>query len=150
MKKVLLVLGTRTEAIKLAPLFFELKKHKEDFEVRVCITAQHREMLDQVLIFFDIKADYDLNLMKHHQDLYTLTTDIILCLKPILEDFNPNFVFVQGDTTTAMAGGIAAFYHRSKIVHIEAGLRTNNLQAPYPEEMNRMIDSMVNRQDLKN
>jgi UDP-N-acetylglucosamine 2-epimerase (non-hydrolysing) len=143
MKKVLLVLGTRPDAIKLAPLFFELKKHKEDFEVRVCITAQHREMLDQVLIFFDIKADYDLNLMKHHQDLYTLTTDIILCLKPILEDFNPNFVFVQGDTTTAMAGSIAAFYHRSKIVHIEAGLRTNNLQAPYPEEMNRRIISIM-------
>ena len=138
-KKNLIVFGTRPEAIKMAPLVLEFKKHSEIFDTRVCVTAQHREMLDQVLDFFEIKPDYDLDLMRPNQNLHTLTASIIEELKPVLEDFNPDFVYVHGDTTTTMATSIASFYNHSKICHVEAGLRTFNKYSPFPEEMNRKI-----------
>ncbi|WP_460511786.1 non-hydrolyzing UDP-N-acetylglucosamine 2-epimerase [Cyclobacterium sediminis] len=143
MKKVLIVFGTRPEAIKMAPLIKEFEKNSDVFEMRVCVTAQHREMLDQVLSFFDIKPQYDLDLMKPGQDLYGLTSAIILELKPVLEEFKPDFVFVHGDTTTTMASSISGFYSGAKICHIEAGLRTFNKYAPFPEEINRQITSRV-------
>lgn len=143
MKKVLIVFGTRPEAIKMAPLVKEFEKNSEVFETRVCVTAQHREMLDQVLNFFDIKPQYDLDLMKPGQDLYGLTAAIITELKPVLEDFKPDYVFVHGDTTTTMASSIAGFYSGAKICHIEAGLRTHNKYAPFPEEINRQITGRV-------
>ncbi|MCG2419789.1 UDP-N-acetylglucosamine 2-epimerase (non-hydrolyzing) [Aequorivita sp. F47161] len=143
MKKVLIVFGTRPEAIKMAPLVKEFELYPEDFDTRVCVTAQHREMLDQVLTFFDIKTQYDLDLMKPGQDLYRLTAAIITELKPILEDFKPNYVFVHGDTTTTMASSIAGFYSGAKVCHIEAGLRTHNKYAPFPEEINRQITGRV-------
>lgn len=141
-KKNLIVFGTRPEAIKMAPL---VKKFSEDkqFETRVCVTAQHREMLDQVLDFFEISPDYDLDLMRPGQNLYTLTSLIITSLKEILESFNPDFVYVHGDTTTTMATSIAAFYSGSKVCHVEAGLRTFNKYAPFPEETNRTITGHV-------
>ena len=142
-KRVLIVFGTRPEAIKMAPLVKEFQKHKEEFETKVCITAQHREMLDQVLAFFEIAPDFDLDLMKPNQNLYGLTADIITNLKPVLENFNPDFVFVHGDTTTTMATSIAAFYAGAKICHVEAGLRTFNMQSPFPEEMNRTVTGVV-------
>jgi UDP-N-acetylglucosamine 2-epimerase (non-hydrolysing) len=138
MKKNLIIFGTRPEAIKMAPLVKEFQKNSM-FETRICVTAQHREMLDQVLEFFNITPDYDLDLMKPNQNLYTLTSDIILGLKPILNEFKPDYVFVHGDTTTSMAAGIASFYAGSKLCHIEAGLRTYNKNAPFPEEINRQI-----------
>lgn len=138
MKRNLIIFGTRPEAIKMAPLVKEFGKHK-DFETRVCVTAQHREMLDQVLDFFDIKPNYDLDLMKPGQNLYGLTSAIIMGLQSVLEDFKPDFVFVHGDTTTTMAASIAGFYSGAKIVHVEAGLRTNNKRSPFPEEANRQI-----------
>ncbi|PZD76601.1 non-hydrolyzing UDP-N-acetylglucosamine 2-epimerase [Mesonia sp. K7] len=139
MIKNLIVFGTRPEAIKMAPLVKEFKKNKDSFITKVCVTAQHREMLDQVLDFFEIKPDYDLNLMKPNQNLHQLTADIILDLKTVLEDFKPDYVYVHGDTTTTMAGSIAAFYSGAKICHVEAGLRTNNKQSPFPEEINRQV-----------
>ena len=138
-KKVLLIFGTRPEAIKMAPLVKEFQKHPDVFDTRVCVTAQHREMLDQVLDFFEIIPHYDLNLMKPDQNLYGLTATIIESLKPILEEFNPDYVFVHGDTTTTMAGSIASFYSGAKVCHVEAGLRTNNKLSPFPEEINRQI-----------
>ena len=143
MKKILLIFGTRPEAIKMAPLVKEFQNHTEVFETKVCVTAQHREMLDQVLNFFDINPDYDLNLMKPGQNLYSLTATIIESLKSVLEDFNPDFVFVHGDTTTTMAASIASFYSGSKVCHIEAGLRTNNKLSPFPEEINRQITGRI-------
>jgi len=143
MKKVLLIFGTRPEAIKMAPLVKEFKKYPNLFNTRVCVTAQHREMLDQVLKFFDIVPDYDLNLMKPGQNLYNLTATIINSLKPILEEFIPDYVFVHGDTTTTMAGSIAGFYSGAKICHVEAGLRTNNKKSPFPEEINRQITGRI-------
>lgn len=143
MKKILIVFGTRPEAIKMAPLVKEFQKYKTEFETRVCITAQHREMLDQVLSFFEINPDYDLNLMKPDQNLYGLTTDIILGIKVVLEDFKPDYVFVHGDTTTSTASALAAFYFGAKVCHIEAGLRTNNKWSPYPEEVNRQITARL-------
>jgi len=143
MKKIFFVFGTRPEAIKLAPLIKEFQKYPKLFDLKVCITAQHREMLDQVLNFFDIKPNFDLNLMRPDQNLYTLTASIIESLKPILEQYKPDFVFVHGDTTTTMAGSIAAFYSRAKICHVEAGLRTNNKSSPFPEEINRQITSRI-------
>lgn len=143
MKKILLIFGTRPEAIKMAPLIKEFQKYQKDFNTKVCVTAQHREMLDQVLDFFDISADYDLNLMKPGQDLYSLTSCIIESLKIILEDFKADFVFVHGDTTTTMAGSIASFYSGAKVCHVEAGLRTNNKSSPFPEEINRQITSRI-------
>jgi UDP-N-acetylglucosamine 2-epimerase (non-hydrolysing) len=142
-KKILLIFGTRPEAIKMAPLVKEFQKHHEIFETRVCVTAQHREMLDQVLDFFEIKADYDLDLMKPGQNLYGLTATIIESLKPILEEFTPDYVFVHGDTTTTMAGSIASFYSGAKVCHVEAGLRTHNKLSPFPEEINRQITSRI-------
>ena len=143
MKKILLIFGTRPEAIKMAPLVKEFQKHSKVFDTKVCVTAQHREMLDQVLDFFDVVPDYDLDLMKPGQNLYTLTATIIESLKSILEDFRPDFVFVHGDTTTTMAGSIASFYSGAKVCHIEAGLRTNNKLSPFPEEINRQITGRI-------
>ena len=141
-KKVLFVFGTRPEAIKMAPLVKGFQA-EEAFETRVCITAQHREMLDQVLSFFGISPDYDLDLMKPNQDLYTLTASILTALKPILESYKPDIVYVHGDTTTTMAASIAGFYSGAKICHVEAGLRTFNKWAPFPEEINRSITGRV-------
>lgn len=138
-KKILLVFGTRPEAIKMAPLVKEFQKHKDKFDTKVCVTAQHREMLDQVLDFFEITPDYDLNLMKPGQNLFTLTADVIVGMKPILEQFKPDFVFVHGDTTTSTATALASFYAAAKICHVEAGLRTHNKLSPFPEEINRQI-----------
>lgn len=142
MKKNLIVFGTRPEAIKMAPLVREFLKHPE-LDTKVCVTAQHREMLDQVLDFFDIIPDYDMDLMKPNQNLYSLTADIITGLKPILEDYQPDFVYVHGDTTTSMATGIAAFYSGAQVCHVEAGLRTHNKKSPFPEEMNRQITGRI-------
>ncbi|WP_118976667.1 non-hydrolyzing UDP-N-acetylglucosamine 2-epimerase [Taibaiella koreensis] len=142
-RKVLLVFGTRPEAIKMAPLYLELSKHPDEIEVAVCLTAQHREMLDQVIRFFGIPARYDLNLMKPGQNLHNLTAAIIEGMKPVLEDFRPDYVFVHGDTTTSMAAALAAFYSGAKVGHVEAGLRTFNKQSPFPEEMNRSITGRI-------
>ena len=142
MKKNLIIFGTRPEAIKMAPLVNEFLKNK-NFETKVCVTVQHREMLDQVLDFFEITPDYDLNLMKPNQNLYSLTAEIITGLKPILEEFQPDYVYVHGDTTTTMASSIAAFYSGAKVCHVEAGLRTFNKQSPFPEEINRNITGRI-------
>ena len=143
MKKILLVFGTRPEAIKMAPLVKEFQKHPDYFHAKVCVTAQHREMLDQVLDFFEISSDYDLDLMKPGQNLYSLTATIIESLKPILETFAADYVFVHGDTTTTMATSIASFYAGAKVCHVEAGLRTHNKLSPFPEEINRQITGRV-------
>lgn len=143
MKKILIVFGTRPEAIKMAPVVKEFKKYKTYFETKVCVTAQHRQMLDQVLNFFEIEVDFDLNLMKPNQNLYNLTADIINNIKTVLEDFNPDYVFVHGDTTTTMSASIASFYNGSKVCHVEAGLRTHNKLSPYPEEINRQITARI-------
>ena len=140
MIKNLVIFGTRPEAIKMAPLVKEFNKNNDLFETRVCVTAQHREMLDQVLDFFEIIPDYDLDLMKPNQNLYLLTSDILLGLKPVLEDFQPDYVYVHGDTTTSMAASIAAFYHGAILCHVEAGLRTHNKLSPFPEELNTDSD----------
>lgn len=142
MKKNLIVFGTRPEAIKMAPLVKEFLKN-ENFITKVCVTGQHREMLDQVLEFFDITPDYDMNLMKQGQTLYGLTAEIITGLQPILESFQPDYVYVHGDTTTTMSTSIAAFYSGAKVCHVEAGLRTFNKYAPFPEEVNRTITGRV-------
>lgn len=143
MKKNLIIFGTRPEAIKMAPLVKEFLKHSTSFKTKVCITAQHREMLDQVLSFFEITPDFDLDLMKPNQNLYSLTADIILNIKPVLEEFKPDYVYVHGDTTTTMAASIAAFYSGAKVCHVEAGLRTFNKRSPFPEEINRSIAGSV-------
>jgi UDP-N-acetylglucosamine 2-epimerase (non-hydrolysing) len=143
MKKILLIFGTRPEAIKMSQLVKEFQKYPEVFDTKVCVTAQHREMLDQVLDFFEIKSDYDLDIMKPGQDLYGLTATIIESLKPVLEEFTPDYVFVHGDTTTTMAGSIASFYSGAKVCHVEAGLRTYNKLSPFPEEINRQIASRI-------
>ena len=141
-KKNLIIFGTRPEAIKMAPLVNLFLKDSR-FETKVCVTGQHREMLDQVLDFFDITPDYDLSLMKPNQNLYNLTGEVIAGLKPILEAFEPDFVYVHGDTTTTMASSIAGFYIGAKVCHIEAGLRTNNMLSPFPEEMNRQVTGRI-------
>ena len=142
MKKVLLVFGTRPEAIKMAPL---VKKFQEDpeFQTLVCVTAQHREMLDQALDIFDIKPDYDLNIMKQGQDLYDITSRVLLGLRDVLNETNPDVVLVHGDTTTSTAAALAAFYKQIPVAHVEAGLRTNNIYSPWPEEMNRRITGRI-------
>lgn len=142
-KKNLIIFGTRPEAIKMAPLVKEFQKNTKDFDSRVCVTAQHREMLDQVLEFFEIVPDYDLDLMESGQSLYSLTAKIITSLQSVLEDFKPDLVYVHGDTTTTMAGSIAAFYSGAKVCHVEAGLRTHNKWAPFPEEMNRQVTGRI-------
>lgn len=138
MKKVLLVFGTRPEAIKMAPLVKKFQENSE-FQTMVCVTAQHREMLDQVLDIFEIKPDYDLNIMKQGQDLYDITSRVLLGLRDVLDEINPDFVLVHGDTTTSTAAALAAFYKQIPVVHVEAGLRTNNIYSPWPEEMNRRM-----------
>ncbi|MFS4491343.1 non-hydrolyzing UDP-N-acetylglucosamine 2-epimerase [Maribacter sp. 2308TA10-17] len=140
--KNLIIFGTRPEAIKMAPLVKEFLKNPS-FETKVCVTAQHREMLDQVLDFFDIKPDYDLNLMKPGQNLYGLTADIITGLKPVLEEFQPDYAYVHGDTTTTMGASIASFYAGAKVCHVEAGLRTFDKKSPFPEEINRTITGRI-------
>lgn len=143
MKKILIVFGTRPEAIKMAPLVKGFQNDTQNFETRVCVTAQHREMLDQVLDFFQITPNYDLNLMRPEQNLNQLTAEILIQLKSVLDDFQPDFVFVHGDTTTSMAAALASFYQQITVCHIEAGLRTCNLASPFPEEMNRQITARM-------
>lgn len=139
MKKILLVFGTRPEAIKMAPLVKEFQKYPDCFETTVCVTGQHREMLDQVLHIFDIVPDFDLNIMKSGQDLYDITCRVLYGMRDVLNKVKPDIVFVHGDTTTSTATALAAFYQQIKVAHIEAGLRTNNIYSPWPEEMNRQI-----------
>jgi UDP-N-acetylglucosamine 2-epimerase (non-hydrolysing) len=139
MKKILIIFGTRPEAIKMAPLVKEFQKDVLNFDTKVCVTAQHREMLDQVLDLFQIIPDYDLNIMKPGQDLYDITSNILLKIKPVLEGFNPDVVLVHGDTTTTFATSLAAYYQKIKIGHVEAGLRTGDLYSPWPEEGNRRL-----------
>jgi len=141
-KKVLIVFGTRPEAIKMAPVVKAFQA-SDKLLTKVCVTAQHREMLDQVMDFFSIQSDYDLNLMKPGQNLYNLTSEIIVALKPILEDYQPDYVFVHGDTTTTMASSLAAFYFGAQVCHVEAGLRTYNKTSPFPEEVNRQITGRI-------
>jgi len=140
--KILTVFGTRPEAIKMAPLVLALSKNSA-IESKVCVTAQHREMLDQVLELFDIKPDFDLNLMKVGQSLNDITTQILLALKPVLQSFKPDLVLVHGDTATTFAAALAAYYEHIKVGHVEAGLRTGNLYSPWPEEANRKLTSVL-------
>ncbi len=142
-KKILIVFGTRPEAIKMAPLVKEFKKNSDYFEVKVCVTAQHREMLDQVLELFEIVPDFDLDIMKAGQDLYDVTVNVLLGMKEVLVNFTPDIVFVHGDTTTTSATSLAAFYQQIKVAHIEAGLRTGNIYSPWPEEANRQITGVL-------
>lgn len=142
-KKILIIFGTRPEAIKMAPVVKAFKNREGQFETKVCVTAQHREMLDQVLDFFHIIPDFDLNIMKSNQSLYSLTANIIIEMQAVLEQYKPDYVFVHGDTTTTMAASIAAFYAGAKTCHIEAGLRTNNKYAPFPEEINRQVTGRI-------
>lgn len=143
MKKIMLVFGTRPEAIKMAPLVKEFQKHTADFETIVCVTGQHREMLDQVLNIFEIKPDYDLNIMKQGQDLYDVTAKVLLGMRDVLKEVKPDVVFVHGDTTTSTAAALAAFYQQIPVAHVEAGLRTHNIYSPWPEEMNRQITGRI-------
>jgi UDP-N-acetylglucosamine 2-epimerase (non-hydrolysing) len=147
-KRVMLVFGTRPEAIKVAPLVKEFQKHTDRFETIVCVTGQHREMLDQVLHLFDIKPDYDLNIMKQGQDLYDVTARVLTGLRDVYSESKPDVVFVHGDTTTSMAAALAAFYQQIPVAHIEAGLRTHNIYSPWPEEMNRQITSRISVYNL--
>ncbi|MFN0032505.1 MAG: non-hydrolyzing UDP-N-acetylglucosamine 2-epimerase [Flavobacteriales bacterium] len=140
--KLLFIFGTRPEAIKLAPLIKAFEKD-ETFEVMVCVTAQHRQMLDQVLQFFSITPHYDLDLMRPNQTLSSLTANAISALQPVMEEVKPDVVFVQGDTTTVLAGALSAFYVKAKVAHIEAGLRSSNIYSPYPEEMNRLLTTRL-------
>lgn len=143
MKKILSVFGTRPEAIKMAPVVKELEKHPDKFISRVCVTAQHRQMLDQVLDLFDIRPDYDLDIMKPGQDLFDVTCNVMQGLKKVLQEEQPDMVLVHGDTTTTMAASLASFYCRIPVGHIEAGLRTFNKLAPFPEEINRQVTGRV-------
>lgn len=143
MKTILLVFGTRPEAIKMCPLVKEFKRFPELFDTKVCVTGQHREMLDQVLHIFDIQPDYDLNIMKQGQDLYDITSRVLLGMRDILQEVKPDVVLVHGDTTTSTAAALAAFYQQIPVGHVEAGLRTNNIYSPWPEEMNRQITSRI-------
>lgn len=142
-KKILFVVGTRPEAIKLAPVIRGLSFHPEQFDTRVCVTAQHREMLDQVMDFFDIRADFDLDLMVPGQDLFGLTNRVLKGVQSVIPKVRPDWVIVQGDTTTSFAGALAAFYSNVPVAHVEAGLRTYNKRSPFPEEMNRQLVSRI-------
>lgn len=148
MKKIMLVFGTRPEAIKMAPLVKEFQKYPEDFRTIVCVTGQHREMLDQVLEIFEIKPDYDLNIMKQGQDLYDVTAKVLLGMRDILKEEHPDVVLVHGDTTTSTAAALAAFYQQIPVGHVEAGLRTHNIYSPWPEEMNRQITGRIAEYDF--
>ena len=143
MKKILLVFGTRPEAIKMAPLVKKLQEMPEAFQTIVCVTGQHREMLDQVLRLFEITPEYDLNIMKPNQDLYDITSRILLGMRDVLKEVQPDIVLVHGDTTTSMAAALAAFYQQIPVGHVEAGLRTGNIYSPWPEEMNRLITGRI-------
>jgi len=143
MKKVLIVFGTRPEAIKMAPLVKAFGDYRDDFDMRVCVTAQHREMLDQVLDVFEITPDYDLNIMKTRQDLYDVTANVLLGMREVLEEFNPDIVLVHGDTTTTSATSLASFYQKIAVGHVEAGLRTGDIYSPWPEEANRQITGVL-------
>ena len=143
MTRILIVFGTRPEAIKLCPLVHRLREEPERFYVRVCVTAQHRDMLDQVLDVFGVRPDYDLDLMQPGQTLSGLTARILLALEPVLRQEKPDLVIVQGDTTTTLAAAMSAFYHHVQVAHVEAGLRTGDLQQPFPEEMNRVLTGRI-------
>ncbi|WP_251623299.1 non-hydrolyzing UDP-N-acetylglucosamine 2-epimerase [Odoribacter lunatus] len=143
MKTVMLVFGTRPEAIKMAPLVKEFQRYPEKFETVVCVTGQHREMLDQVLHIFDIRPDYDLNIMKQGQDLYDVTARVLTEMRDVLKEVQPDVVLVHGDTTTSTAAALAAFYQQITVGHVEAGLRTHNIYSPWPEEMNRQITGRI-------
>lgn len=143
MKKIMLVFGTRPEAIKMAPLVKEFQKHTNEFAVEVCVTAQHRQMLDQVLSLFEIKPDYDLDIMKPGQDLYDVTARVLTGMRDVLKESRPDVVLVHGDTTTSSAAALAAFYQQIPVGHVEAGLRTHNIYSPWPEEMNRQITGRI-------
>ena len=143
MKKVMLVFGTRPEAIKMAPLVKEFQKHPEQFKTIVCVTGQHRQMLDQVLNLFEITPDYDLNIMKQGQDLYDVTARVLVGMRDVLKEVQPDVVLVHGDTTTSTAAALAAFYQQIPVGHVEAGLRTHNIYSPWPEEMNRLITGRI-------
>ena len=143
MKTIMLVFGTRPEAIKMCPLVKEFQKYPNNFRTIVCVTGQHREMLDQVLQIFDVTPDYDLNIMKQGQDLYDVTSRVLLGMRDVLKKEQPDVVFVHGDTTTSTAAAIAAFYQQFPVAHVEAGLRTHNIYSPWPEEMNRQITSRI-------
>ncbi len=143
MKKVMLVFGTRPEAIKMAPLVKEFQQDKNKFDTVVCVTGQHREMLDQVLRIFDIVPDYDLNIMKQGQDLYDVTARVLVGMRDVLKEVCPDIVLVHGDTTTSTAAALAAFYQQIPVGHVEAGLRTHNIYSPWPEEMNRQITGRI-------
>ena len=142
-KKVMLVFGTRPEAIKMAPLVKKFQEYPEQFETIVCVTGQHREMLDQVLTIFDIKPDYDLNIMKQGQDLYDVTARVLTGMRDVLKEAQPDVVLVHGDTTTSTAAALASFYQQIPVGHVEAGLRTHNIYSPWPEEMNRQITGRI-------
>ena len=148
MEKIMLVFGTRPEAIKMAPLVKEFQKHPKEFETIVCVTGQHREMLDQVLHIFEIKPDYDLNIMKQGQDLYDVTSRVLLGMRDVLQKVHPDVVLVHGDTTTSTASALAAFYQQVPVGHVEAGLRTHNIYSPWPEEMNRQITGRIATYDF--
>lgn len=143
MKKIMLVFGTRPEAIKMAPLVKELQKYPKEFQIIVCVTGQHREMLDQVLYIFEICPDYDLNIMKQGQDLYDVTARVLTGMRDVLKEAQPDLVLVHGDTTTSTATALAAFYQQIPVGHVEAGLRTHNIYSPWPEEMNRLITGRI-------
>lgn len=143
MKKILLVFGTRPEAIKMCPLVKEFQKHSDKFETIVCVTGQHREMLDQVLKIFEVVPDYDLNIMKQGQDLYDVTARVLTGMRDVLKEVKPDVVLVHGDTTTSTAAALAAFYLQIPVGHVEAGLRTHNIYSPWPEEMNRQITGRI-------
>tara|TARA_E500000178_G_C16998709_1_gene744539 strand:- start:303 stop:1445 length:1143 start_codon:yes stop_codon:yes gene_type:complete len=142
-KKVLMVFGTRPEAIKMAPLYLALKNSPENFEVLLCVTGQHREMLDQVLQLFEIQPDFDLDIMKMSQSLNQIMASVVVGLKPVLDDVRPDIVLVHGDTATSFAAGLAAFYNQILVGHVEAGLRTGNISSPWPEEANRRLTSVI-------
>ncbi|MBR4166511.1 MAG: UDP-N-acetylglucosamine 2-epimerase (non-hydrolyzing) [Bacteroidales bacterium] len=148
MKKVMLVFGTRPEAIKMCPLVKEFQKHGEEFETIVCVTGQHREMLDQVLKIFEVTPDYDLNIMKQGQDLYDVTARVLTGMRDVLKEAKPDVVLVHGDTTTSTAAALAAFYQQIPVGHVEAGLRTHNIYSPWPEEMNRQITGRIATYDF--
>lgn len=143
MKKIMLVFGTRPEAIKMCPLVKEFQKYPEDFKTIVCVTGQHREMLDQVLTIFNVKPNYDLNIMKQGQDLYDVTSRVLTGMRDVFKECKPDVVLVHGDTTTSTAAALAAFYQQIPVGHVEAGLRTHNIYSPWPEEMNRQITSRI-------
>lgn len=143
MKKIMLVFGTRPEAIKMAPLVKKFQEQSDRIETVVCVTGQHRQMLDQVLDLFEIKPDFDLNIMKAGQDLYDVTSRVLLGMRDVLKEVKPDVVLVHGDTTTSTAAALAAFYQQIPVGHVEAGLRTHNIYSPWPEEMNRLITGRI-------